>query len=102
LVEHAGEVRPRQSMAAIGHAYDSTSRTRGGATPSGSAQLPGNATAPGSQDRLVRIVFWLVALSLGAVQAWSGRNAMNADGISYLDIADAYMRADWHAAINGY
>lgn len=27
---------------------------------------------------------------------------MNADGISYLDIADAYLRADWDAAINAY
>ena len=27
---------------------------------------------------------------------------MTSDGISYLDMGDAYLRGDWHTAINGY
>ena len=41
-------------------------------------------------------------LVLGAVQAWILRYAMISDGISYLDIGDAYFRGDWKAAINAY
>jgi len=39
---------------------------------------------------------------LGAADAWATRFTMNADGISYLDIGDAYWRGDWHMAINAY
>src|SRR5438128_10511343 len=52
--------------------------------------------------RRVRIFFWLLAIALGAVQAWATRFTMNPDGISYLDIGDAYWRGDWHMAINAY
>ena len=43
-----------------------------------------------------------IALLLGAVRAWTARNANNPGGISYLDIADAYMRGDFKNAINGF
>jgi hypothetical protein len=50
---------------------------------------------------------WLVAVVLGFLQAWGRRHNSNdglaymgADGISYLDIGDAYWRGDWQAAIN--
>ena len=50
---------------------------------------------------------WLVALGLGLLQAWGRRHDsagglayMGADAISYLDIGDAYMRGDWHTALN--
>jgi hypothetical protein len=36
------------------------------------------------------------------VQAWEVRFVMNPDGISYLDMGDAYWRGDWHNAINAY
>src|SRR2546428_6408666 len=52
--------------------------------------------------RRVRIFFWLLAIAPGAVQAWATRFTMNPDGISYLDIGDAYWRGDWHMAINAY
>ena len=42
----------------------------------------------------------LVAVAAGALYAWTGRYAMNADGISYLDMADAYVRRDWDMAIS--
>jgi len=44
----------------------------------------------------------LVCLALGAVQAWLFRYSMISDGVSYLDIGDAYFRGDWKAAINAY
>lgn len=43
-----------------------------------------------------------VCLALGAIQAWFLRYAMISDGVSYLDIGDAYFRRDWKSAINGY
>lgn len=52
--------------------------------------------------RLLRIIGWVVALALGAAQAWATRFTMNPDGVSYLDIGDAYWRGDWHNAINAY
>lgn len=52
--------------------------------------------------KLPRISCWCVALALGAAQAWAARFTMNPDGISYLDIGDAYWRGDWHNAINSY
>lgn len=48
----------------------------------------------------VRGIFLLMAVVFGAIHAWTGRYAMNADGISYLDIADAYLRGDWGGAVS--
>ncbi|MEP6637124.1 MAG: hypothetical protein ABJB97_10400, partial [Acidobacteriota bacterium] len=52
-------------------------------------------------------VCWVVALGLGFLQAWGCRHDsadglayMGPDGISYLDIGDAYMRGDWSHALN--
>src|SRR5438132_10108218 len=50
----------------------------------------------------LRLSFWCVAIMLGAADAWVTRFTMNPDGISYLDIGDAYWRGDWHNAINAY
>ena len=57
--------------------------------------------APSRQWQL-RAFFWLVAVVLGALHAWAGamRQSMNADGIAYLDMGDAYWRGDWNMAIN--
>lgn len=55
-----------------------------------------------SSYKALRIGCWLVAVVLGAAQAWATRFNMNPDGISYLDIGDAYWRGDWHNAINAY
>ena len=50
----------------------------------------------------VRILFRVLAISLGVLHAYASMKSqsMNADGISYLDIGDAYFRADWPSAIN--
>ena len=50
----------------------------------------------------LRIFFWFIAVLLGAIHAWAAASvhAMNEDGISYLDMGDAYLRGDWSMAIN--
>jgi len=46
---------------------------------------------------------WLgIVVLLGATQAWLGRQFLNPDGISYLDVGDAYVRGDIIHAINSY
>jgi hypothetical protein len=49
----------------------------------------------------MRLTFWGVALLLGAFQAWAGRQLMNPDGVSYLDMGDAIWRGDWDMVVNG-
>jgi hypothetical protein len=48
------------------------------------------------------IPFVLLTIVLGGAHTWAAvsRHSMNPDGISYLDIGDAYFRADWTLAIN--
>ena len=50
----------------------------------------------------VRVFFWTLAIVLGMIQAWRYRFTGSADGISYLDIGQAYFRGDWSHAINAY
>jgi hypothetical protein len=45
---------------------------------------------------------WLTAILLGAVQAWAGRHRMGADGMSYMDLADAWRTGHWQEAVNAY
>jgi hypothetical protein len=52
--------------------------------------------------RELRLCLWLVAAAAGVFHAWVYRYAITADGVSYLDVADAYFRGDWNSAINGY
>jgi len=48
------------------------------------------------------VPFLGAAVLLGLVQAWMTRFYMGNDGVPYLDMADAYLRGDWHTALNGY
>ena len=50
----------------------------------------------------ISILFRVLAIALGGLHAIAAisSQSMNADGISYLDIGDAYFRADWQQAIN--
>lgn len=48
----------------------------------------------------LRVISWLVLILLAAVQTWVNRQLMSGDGVSYLDIGDAYFKGDWHNAIN--
>ena len=72
------------------------------ATPESSPQ---GTRRLGSTNR--ESIFWALALFLGFLQAWGRRHDsadglvyMGADGISYLDIGDAYMRRDFYVAVN--
>ncbi|HEX9386167.1 MAG TPA: hypothetical protein VF918_07600 [Anaerolineales bacterium] len=48
------------------------------------------------------MLFRMLAIGLGVLHVYAAikSQSMNADGISYLDIGDAYFRADWVNAIN--
>jgi hypothetical protein len=52
--------------------------------------------------RKVQVFFRILAFGLGVLHVYAAikSQSMNADGISYLDIGDAYFRADWVNAIN--
>jgi hypothetical protein len=44
-----------------------------------------------------------IVLLMGARCAFAGRDLpVGADGLAYLDVARAYVRHDWHTAVNGY
>lgn len=43
-----------------------------------------------------------LTLALAVVHAWAGRDAMNVDGMSYMDAGNAFFRHDWALAINGW
>lgn len=58
--------------------------------------------SPFKNERHFEIVFIGIAIALGALHAWVGRYAMNPDGISYLDMGDAFWRGDWAMAVNAY
>lgn len=60
-------------------------------------------TASSSQKLLLtERSFVILSVLLAGYQAWINRLSMMSDGISYLDIGDAYLRGDWKAAINAY
>jgi 4-amino-4-deoxy-L-arabinose transferase-like glycosyltransferase len=53
--------------------------------------------------RYVTIVAWCVAIALGLRYEWYGRYAeLIGDAVSYLDVGDAFARADWANAVNAY
>ena len=55
------------------------------------------------KQRRLKIALWLLAIVLGVFHAWSNHHYLgSADAMSYLDIAEAYLRRDWHLAFNAY
>jgi len=48
------------------------------------------------------MLLWVSVVVFGVIQAWHWRYSMNPDGVSYLDIAQAYARGDWQGAVNAY
>src|ERR1700730_18642675 len=52
--------------------------------------------------RKTKVAFWIFAVTAGVLQTWSYRFYIEPDGVNYLDIASAYQRGDWSAAVNGY
>lgn len=55
-----------------------------------------------SESFLKRLRFYFIILIvfIGIAQAWTTRDSMYPDGISYLDIGDAYFSGDFKSAIN--
>lgn len=49
-----------------------------------------------------RCLFWAIALVLGLLSALDSRFQVTGDGISYIEMGDAYFRHDWKMAINSY
>lgn len=60
--------------------------------------LPADTTA----TRRVRLAGGLIAVLVCACHAYANRHLINPDGICYLDLAAAYQRGDWSAAVNAY
>jgi hypothetical protein len=53
--------------------------------------------------RFLAAAFCLLAILLGAAQAWTYRDTISSvDAVSYLDVADAYRQGRWSEAVNGY
>jgi hypothetical protein len=57
---------------------------------------------PTGQARKLKYLCWIVAAVVGFVQLVSKYTYIDPDGISYLDVADAYVRGDWQNAVNSY
>lgn len=64
--------------------------------------MENRSNSPVSLARNTAASLWMLALALGLLQAWANRFYMGGDGVPYLDMADAYLRGDWHTALNGY
>lgn len=50
----------------------------------------------------VRAGAWVVLIALAGAQAWFSRFYATPDGISYVDLSDAVLRADWSELLNAY
>lgn len=53
-------------------------------------------------ERAAAPVARVLAVLLGAANAWSSRHVVNPGGVSHLDMADAIARGDLGEAVNGY
>lgn len=54
------------------------------------------------ERRWLPVICWVLAVALGALHTWAAAisYSMSEDGISYLDMGDAYLRGDWTMALN--
>ena len=50
----------------------------------------------------LRLLFWCLAIALGALGVWAHRNEVNPDSISYIEMAEAAAQRGWPALVNGY
>lgn len=54
-------------------------------------------------EQWLEAAYGLVALALGALQAWPARfQPSTIDAVSYLDLGDAYLHGRWHDTVNLY
>src|SRR5215475_15698960 len=55
-----------------------------------------------AKERKLVAPLWALAIVLGLSQAWSGRFYIEPDGVSYIEIAHAYIQRDFGYAVNAY
>jgi hypothetical protein len=64
-----------------------------------------HATVHADSDRQlatrVIAIACVVSLTLVVIDLWANRNLTDSDGLAYIDMADAYSRGDWQAALVG-
>jgi hypothetical protein len=53
-----------------------------------------------SRYKLTRLICWIICIGFALLEAWSQRQFINEDGISYLDMSDVLLRHNWHLLIN--
>lgn len=54
------------------------------------------------QYPLRALLWWPPPIAAGLIQTWFYRHLIFSDGISYLNLAQAYARGDWRNALNDY
>jgi len=54
------------------------------------------------QLRRLSVIASVLILLMGIAEAWATRHVIFSDGISYIEIAAAYLNGDWANAINAY
>lgn len=60
-------------------------------------------TQQGNNLFWLRSTFWILAIVLGAIQAWANHHYLqNSDALSYLDMAESFTKGDWPQAVNAY
>src|SRR5438046_1802855 len=71
---------------------------------------PSNSNAPNAESRSrmdrqltfrVAAIACILSCFLVALDLWDNRDLFDPEGISYLDMADAYRRGDWRVALVG-
>jgi hypothetical protein len=50
--------------------------------------------------KLTMLLCWVVCIGFALIEAWSQRQFINEDGISYLDMSDWLLRHNWHLLVN--
>jgi hypothetical protein len=60
------------------------------------------ASRTASKSRRLIVFFCLLAVMLGGIEAWLSRNDMYSDGVSYMDIGDAFVQGQWNQVVNAY
>jgi hypothetical protein len=69
-------------------------------TPTPGAPAGTSTRINASLPRFIHAAFWAISLILGLIDTLANRHSMGPDGISYLDIADAFRRGEWSAGFN--
>ena len=57
---------------------------------------------PSSGDGYIKLLAWILLVCCWLVQGLAARHSMDADGVSYQNIADAALSGDWRSFLNGY